>query len=200
MLQVILSTIAIFIGSSIEEIPVFVLLFSRAKNNSDKNFVSIGIIVANIIIISASIALAILVGSIPNEKIIGIIGIIPLAIGIAVASGFEGKEEKKLNKILEKSKGGSLMLESALVTLALAADDVAVYIPFFLSIDNSKLIVSFITLIILVAMQCYLSAGILKIKSIADFLEKYERVIVPLVFIPLGLYIMYKYGVFSFIK
>lgn len=44
MIQTILSTLAIFVGSSIEEIPVFVLLFYRANSEVHNKFEALALL------------------------------------------------------------------------------------------------------------------------------------------------------------
>lgn len=89
MIQTILSTLAIFISSSIEEIPIFVLLFSRAKDYSKKKFVSLGILLGNFFIIGLLLILANFARSLASDNLIGLLGLLPLGIGLAVVLGFE---------------------------------------------------------------------------------------------------------------
>jgi len=49
---------------------------------------------------------------------------------------------------------------------------------------------------LLVAILCYVSYRIAKIKYVGKTIEKYERILVPVVFITLGLMIMNENGTF----
>lgn len=192
MISTIFSTIAVFLGSSIEEIPIFVLLFSRSKRNN--KYVTLGILIDNLIIIGASLLIARFIVSLSNESIIGLFGLIPLGMGVAIALGFEEDESGKLNKLMDFLGDGGLVISTALITAAMG-DDVAVYVPFFLALSIGQGVLSFLVIMVLVFLQCMFWVRIYQFKPVAEFLDKYQRVIVPLAFIPLDVYIMWKFNV-----
>ncbi|NRE63331.1 cadmium resistance transporter, partial [Enterococcus faecium] len=64
------------------------------------------------------------------------------------------------------------------------------YIPYFTSLAFSEIIIALIVFAISVAVLCYISYKLAKISFVSETLEKYERIIVPIMFIALGIFIM----------
>ena len=82
----------------------------------------------------------------------------------------------------------------SLITIASGGDNLGIYIPFFTSLSFSEIVTSLIVFAISVAVLCYISYKFAKISFVSETLEKYERIIVPIVFIGLGIFIMIENG------
>ncbi|WP_420703471.1 CadD family cadmium resistance transporter [Enterococcus faecalis] len=132
---------------------------------------------------------------IPQDWIIGLLGLIPIYLGIRVA--FVGEEEEEEGEVVEKlgSRGTNrLFWTVSLITIASGGDNLGIYIPFFTSLSFSEIVTSLIVFAISVAVLCYISYKFAKISFVSETLEKYERIIVPIVFIGLGIFIMIENG------
>src|SRR5699024_12622010 len=68
------------------------------------------------------------------------------------------------------------------------------YIPYFTSLAFSEIVITLIVFAFSVAVLCYVSYKLAKISFVSETLEKYERIIVPIVFIGLGIYILIENG------
>ena len=77
---------------------------------------------------------------------------------------------------------------------AAGGDNLGIYIPYFASLDWSQTLVALLVFVIGIIILCEISRVLSSIPLIFETIEKYERIIVPLVFILLGLYIMYENG------
>ncbi|MEJ1303665.1 cadmium resistance transporter, partial [Lactiplantibacillus plantarum] len=95
---------------------------------------------------------------------------------------------------LEQSKANQLFWTVTLLTIASGGDNLGIYIPYFASLDWAQTLVALLVFAIGVIIFCELSRVLSSIPLISETIEKYKRIIVPLVFIPLGLYIMYESG------
>ena len=128
---------------------------------------------------------------------VGLLGLIPIYLGIRFAIVGEGEEEEEEEEIierLEQSKANQLFWTVTLLTIASGGDNLSIYIPYFASLDWAQTLVALLVFAIGVIIFCKLSQVLSSIPLISETIEKYERIIVPLVFIPLGLYIMYENG------
>ncbi|WP_316496002.1 cadmium resistance transporter, partial [Enterococcus faecium] len=72
--------------------------------------------------------------------------------------------------------------------------NLGIYIPYFTSLAFSEIIIALIVFAISVAVLCYISYKLAKISFVSETLEKYERIIVPIMFIALGIFIMIENG------
>jgi len=87
----------------------------------------------------------------------------------------------------------------ALITVASGGDNLGVYIPYFVTMTGSELAIMVVVFILATAGLCVLGYRLAKIPFVANTLEKYERIIVPIVYIALGIYIMAESGTLAWI-
>lgn len=146
-------------------------------------------------LVAFSLFAAYVLNLIPEDWIIGLLGLIPLYLGIRIA--FKGEQDEDEEEVLEKMEavgGNRLFWTVALITVASGGDNLGIYIPYFTSLTGIEIGVALIVFAISVAILCYISYRLSKITLISETIEKYQRVIVSLVFIGLGIYIMMENG------
>ncbi|ENY9691760.1 CadD family cadmium resistance transporter [Listeria innocua] len=171
--------------------------FQTSQQNPKKGIVHIygGQYLGTSFLVAVSLFAAYVLNLIPQDWIIGLLGLIPLYLGIQVA--LYGEEEEEEEEVVEKiSSGGSsrLFWTVTLITVASGADNLGIYIPYFTSLDPIDIIFAILVFAVSVAILCYISFRLAKFSFISETLEKYERVIVPIVFIGLGIYILLENG------
>ena len=85
----------------------------------------------------------------------------------------------------------------ALITIASGGDNLGIYIPYFASIELGQIITAIILFAIFTVSLCWLSQRLARLSFLEETLEKYERIIVPVVFIGLGIYILWENQTFQ---
>src|SRR5699024_1141459 len=132
---------------------------------------------------------------IPQDWMIGLLGLIPIYLGIRVAMGSEEEaEEEEVVEKLESRGSNRLFWTVALITIASGGDNLGIYIPYFTSLSVSEIVIAIVVFALSIAVLCYISYRLAKISFFSETLEKYERIIVPIVFIGLGIFIMLENG------
>src|SRR5690606_22666623 len=89
------------------------------------------------------------------------------------------------------------LLSVASVTVANGADNISVYTPVFRTIGVSASLITIAVFAVLVAVWCLIGSWLGSPKKIIEFVERYGRWLVPLVFIAIGLVIVLESGVIS---
>lgn len=196
MLTVLLSSIVVFVSTSIDYIIILVLMFKQKRLKKHLLSVVTGVYLGTFTLVTLSLVAAYGLKLIPEEWIIGLLGLIPIGIGIraALKSEKEDEDDDELNQKLKKSQPSKLIVLVALVSIASGGDNVGVYIPYFSSLTNTQIITAIIVFIVGTAALCYAGYRLTRIRYISETLERYERIIVPVVYITLGLYIMIESG------
>ncbi len=116
---------------------------------------------------------------IPQDWIIGLLGLIPIFLGIRVALvGEEEEEEEEVVEKLESRGTNRFFWTVALITIASGGDNLGIYIPYFASLSFSEIVTALIVFAISVAVLCYISYKLAKISFVSETLEKYERILV----------------------
>ena len=194
--QTIISAIGVYISTSIDYLIVLIILFAQLSQNKQKWHIYAGQYLGTGLLVGVSLVAAYVVNFVPEAWMVGLLGLIPIYLGIRFAIVGEGEEEEEEETIerLEQSKANQLFWTVTLLTIASGGDNLGIYIPYFASLDWAQTLVALLVFAIGVIIFCKLSRVLSSIPLISETIEKYERIIVPLVFIPLGLYIMYESG------
>jgi len=198
LLQSIFSASAVYISTSIDYLFILLVIFSQSHTKQGLRQIYWGQYLGTGILVMVSLFAAYVLNFIPQDWIIGLLGLIPIYLGIRVAVTGEEEEEEEANSQRDKSfaekltaRGTSrLFWTVALITIASGGDNLGIYIPYFASLSVSEIIIALVVFVISVALLCFISFKLAKISFVSTTLEKYERIIVPIVFIGLGIFIM----------
>ena len=195
--QTIISAIGVYISTSIDYLIVLIILFAQLSQNKQKWHIYAGQYLGTGLLVGVSLVAAYVVNFVPEAWMVGLLGLIPIYLGIRFAIVGEGEEEEEEEEIierLEQSKANQLFWTVTLLTIASGGDNLGIYIPYFASLDWSQTLVALLVFVIGIIIFCEISRMLSSIPLIFETIEKYERIIVPIVFILLGLYIMYENG------
>ncbi|MBU5426786.1 cadmium resistance transporter [Tissierella pigra] len=226
MIGSMVTSIISFISTNIDDIFVLMILYSQVNDKMKKSYIVTGQYLGISILVMLSLLGAFGLLILP-EKYVGILGIIPIILGIKAwfdskkeiqelhtknysfieedidNNGIYGKREKEthFNKI-EKIKSflGKIIkpeiLSVMLITIANGADNIGIYIPLFRSYTFGQLIITIIIFSVMIALWCFLGEKISSFPQVKEILQKYKRIIIPIVFIGLGIFIIIESGLF----
>ncbi|HEX0873231.1 CadD family cadmium resistance transporter [Streptococcus pneumoniae] len=194
--QTIISAIGVYISTSIDYLIILIILFAQLSQIKQKWHIYAGQYLGTGLLVGASLVAAYVVNFVPEEWMVGLLGLIPIYLGIrfAIVGEDAEEEEEEIIERLEQSKANQLFWTVTLLTIASGGDNLGIYIPYFASLDWSQTLVALLVFVIGIIIFCEISRVLSSIPLIFETIEKYERIIVPLVFILLGLYIMYENG------
>lgn len=191
----IISAIGVYISTSIDYLIILIILFAQLSHSKQKWHIYAGQYLGTGLLVGASLVAAYVVNFVPEAWMVGLLGLIPIYLGIRFAIVGEGEEEEEeIIERFEQSKANQLFWTVTLLTIASGGDNLGIYIPYFASLDWSQTLVALLVFAIGIIIFCELSRVLSSMPLISETIEKYERIVVPLVFITLGLYIMYENG------
>lgn len=196
----IISAVISYIATSIDYIVILVVLFAqmKRKNGSVRDIV-LGQYLGFTILIGVSLLAAFGLALIPQQWI-GLLGLVPILIGLKVLFEKEDDDDEENEEILESTnRFSSLILSVAVIMLAAGGDNLGVYIPYFTTLNTFELVVTIVIYYVAAAVLLYLCRRISAVKGVSETVEKYEKIIVPIVFVILGIMIMSENGTFSMI-
>src|SRR5699024_2090366 len=150
--------------------------------------------IGTVIIILASLLVSLGVANlVPQQWIIGMLGLLPLYLGIKIwIQGEEDEDEGNILSLFSSGRFNQLFITATFIVLASSADDLVIYIPYFTTLNMMEIIIDIIVVIL-----CLISYRLACLNFVSDKIEKYERWIVPIVFIGLGIYILFENGTFN---
>lgn len=200
ILQTIFSAIAVYISTSIDYLFILLIIFSQSQTKKGTTHIYWGQYLGTGILVAVSLFAAYILNFIPKDWIIGLLGIIPITLGLHVAfNGDEDENEDELADKINHRDSTRLFWTVTLITLASGGDNLGIYIPYFTALSPSEIMIVLTVFAISVSLLCFISYRLANISYLSETLEKYERIIVPLVFIGLGIFILIENGTFQFL-
>ncbi|MDP4505894.1 cadmium resistance transporter [Nonomuraea turcica] len=189
------AAVAMFAGTNIDDLVVLTVLFLSARAGRvlrpwqiwAGQYAGIGALVA--ISVIAALGLALL-----PERWVGLLGLIPLALGVRGLLG-----------ALRASGGGEYsgratatgVVSVAGVTIANGADNISVYTPVFRTIGPAATILTIAVFAAGVAVWCLAASWLSSHRAVIAAVERHGHWIVPLVFMAIGVVIIAESGILA---
>jgi cadmium resistance transport/sequestration family protein len=197
----IIAGITSFAATNIDDIAILMLWFSPGNTTCLPRQVVIGQYLGFAAIVAASLP-GFLGGLIVPKAWIGLLGLVPIAIGInqlvdrkndgdelqAVSSEFNRKSNSLPSKLANIFHPQTLKV--AAVTAANGGDNIGIYLPLFANSDLPSLAIILTVFFVLVGVWCCAAYWLTRQRAIARILTRYSKAVVPFVSIGLGIFIL----------
>lgn len=196
MLKTIITALFTYIATSIDEIPVLFMLYTKKDNRGKDKTITAAYFAGTFLLIGISLLGAFGLGQIPEKWVIGLLGLVPFVMGlkILIKGESEDEDEEADRAIAASKKYKTLFVQVLAITLGLGADDIGVFIPLFTTLSGWEILLMMLVFVIATALLCTISFRMTKINALVSFIEKYERYIVGIVFTVLGVMILLESG------
>lgn len=171
------------------------VIFSQTKTRRNRLSVYWGDLLGTTILVIIALVLAFVLHFIPSGWLLGLLGLIPIWMGIKLTLGGGEDDNKAVTDTLKSQR--RLFVSVALITLASGSDNIGVYVPLFVTLTMTEIIIVLITFWVMLTLFCVLGYCMVKLPVVARLLEEYGQWITAAVYILLGLYIMWEVGTFQ---
>lgn len=183
MLTSIFASVIAYTGTNIDDIFVLMILLASAGRSKGKlvagHFLGVGLITA------ISMLGAFGLQKLP-VKYVGLLGLVPIALGIRACFDRDDGEQAA-------AKGVGLF-GMAMITLGNGADNVGVYIPLFTGFSGGERAGAIVIFAAMTALWLWLANILAEVPKVKALIEKYKAVVIPVVFIALGVFIILDSG------
>lgn len=189
-----------FVTTEMDDLLVMFVLFSKETGRLEKSAIILGKYLGLLLLVAAGKLAATLLAMQPCEQLLGLLGLIPIVIGIRFAvrelagEKERGGEVKLPSALLRSLSVAAILLESLIITLANGGDNIAVYASFFPSLSGNEFVLSCVVFAVMQAVWCAIAISVINAESIRSYIEESKGVIIPALFVALGLYILIKSG------
>ncbi|MEG3988149.1 cadmium resistance transporter [Microcoleus sp. S28C3] len=203
----IIAGITSFAATNIDDMVLSMLFFAQVNDTFRPRHIFVGKYLGFAALIAASLP-GFFGGLIVPTAWIGLLGLLPIAIGIshlvkrdneendvqAVSGEFNRKSNSLVSKIANLFNPQTLNV--AAVTIANGGDNIGIYLPLFASSDLPSLVVILAVFSVMVGVWSYLAYRLTRQRAIARILTRYTKVVVPFVLIGLGIFILIESGTY----
>lgn len=192
MQTAILTGITAYISTSIDYLIILMVIFGSV-NRKERWLVYWGDLLGTSVLVAASLVLAFILGFVPQEWVLGLLGIIPVLMGLRLLISGESDDDEVVESQMKKRR--NIIMNVAIITIATCGtDNIGIYVPIFAQSTVQTLAVILITFFFMLSLFCYVGYLLIKIPKVAEILERYGMYITAIVYIGLGLYIMFESG------
>ncbi|SHH90526.1 cadmium resistance transporter (or sequestration) family protein [Chryseolinea serpens] len=197
-MEVIATGILAFVSSNIDDIFLLMLFFG------DRNFKPREIILGQFVGIAALIGISLvfsLIGLVIGKAYIGLLGLLPIYLGIkGVVRLFSKEQPEDENQLTDRVGNRSNPWIVSGVTIANGGDNIGIYVPLFATLAWPQKITVVSIFFVMTAVWCLLARYLSRHPLMAKAIDKYGHVVTPFVLIALGIYILNESDVVSLIS
>ncbi|WP_193438176.1 cadmium resistance transporter, partial [Streptococcus suis] len=91
------------------------------------------------------------------------------------------------------------LLSIIFISLASGVDNLGIFTPYFTTLSTLETLLTAGLILLETVAICYLAEKFGSLHSISEFIEKYEKMILPTIFIILGIYILFEFGTMTYL-
>lgn len=174
---------ALYIATNLDDIVLLTVLYAGEGSRAERRKILAGRYLGTAILTVLSILGARGAQLLP-ERYVGLLGIVPILLG--VRAWLDGRCGDGESAVLDAVSAASV----ALITVSSGADNLGVYIPAFAAYTDVQLAVTAIVFAVMTALWCIAAAKLAEVPIVGKKIKKYKRIIVPVVFVALGVMIL----------
>jgi cadmium resistance protein CadD (predicted permease) len=193
MAQIIIISIISFISTNIDDFAVLMILFARSDSLKMKMQITAGQFIGIAVITAVSMCAAAGLTLLP-EKYTPLLGLIPIALAVKERIEYRAASRQAQDAQADESAGAAPLthglFSAAAVTIADGGDNLGVYIPLFTGSDKQTYIAAGIVFFLLTALWCAASWKLADSSTVRNGIKKYGRIIVPAVYLLIGIAIL----------
>ena len=191
MIQTIVTAAILYIATAVDLLVILLIFFARAKTRKEYRDIYIGQYVGSVTLIVVSLFFAFVLNYVPEKWILGLLGLIPIYLGIKVAIYDDCEGEKRAKKELNEKGLSKLVGTVAIVTIAsCGADNIGLFVPYFVTLSVTNLFITLFVFLILIFFLVFTAQKLANIPGVGEIVEKFSRWIMAVIYIALGLYII----------
>jgi len=144
-----------------------------------------------------SLLFAFVLNYIPSKEILGLLGLIPIFLGLKVLLLGDSDGEAIAKEGLRKDNKNLIFLVAMITFASCGADNIGVFVPYFTTLNLANLIVALLTFLVMIYLLVFSAQKLAQVSSVGEILEKYSRWFIAVVYLGLGIYILIENNSFD---
>ena len=200
MIQNIVTSIILYSGTAVDLLIILMLFFAKRKSRKDIINIYLGQFLGSVSLIFLSLLFAFVLNYIPSKEILGLLGLIPIFLGLKVLLLGDSDGEAIAKDGLRKDNKNLIFLVAMITFASCGADNIGVFVPYFTTLNLANLIVTLLTFLVLIYLLVFSAQKLAQVPSVGETLEKYSRWFIAVVYLGLGMYILIENNVFDMLR
>ena len=197
MIQNIVTSIILYSGTAVDLLIILMLFFAKRKSRKDIINIYLGQFLGSVSLILISLLFAFVLNYIPSKEILGLLGLIPIFLGLKVLLLGDSDGEAIAKDGLRKDNKNLIFLVAMITFASCGADNIGVFVPYFTTLNLTNLIVTLLTFLVMIYLLVFSAQKLAQVPSVGETLEKYSRWFIAVVYLGLGMYILIENNSFD---
>nr|WP_250307675.1 MULTISPECIES: CadD family cadmium resistance transporter [unclassified Streptococcus] len=200
MVQNIVTSIILYSGTAVDLLIILMLFFAKRKSRKDIINIYLGQFLGSVSLILLSLLFAFVLNYIPSKEILGLLGLIPIFLGLKVLLLGDSDGETIAKDGLRKDDKNLIFLVAMITFASCGADNIGVFVPYFITLNLANLIVALLTFLVMIYLLVFSAQKLAQVPSVGETLEKYSRWFIAVVYLGLGMYILIENNSFNILR
>lgn len=200
MIQNIVTSIILYSGTAVDLLIILMLFFAKRKSRKDIINIYLGQFLGSVSLILLSLLFAFVLNYIPSKEILGLLGLIPIFLGLKVLLLGDSDGEAIAKDGLRKDNKNLIFLVAMITFASCGADNIGVFVPYFITLNLANLIVALLTFLVMIYLLVFSAQKLAQVPSVGETLEKYSRWFIAVVYLGLGMYILIENNSFDMLR
>lgn len=200
MIQNIVTSIILYSGTAVDLLIILMLFFAKRKSRKDIINIYLGQFLGSVSLILLSLLFAFVLNYIPSKEILGLLGLIPIFLGLKVLLLGDSDGEAIAKDGLRKDDKNLIFLVAMITFASCGADNIGVFVPYFTTLNLANLIVTLLTFLVMIYLLVFSAQKLAQVPSVGETLEKYSRWFIAVVYLGLGMYILIENNSFDMLR
>ena len=197
MIQNVVTSIILYSGTAVDLLIILMLFFAKRKSRKDIINIYLGQFLGSVSLILLSLLFAFVLHYIPSKEILGLLGLIPIFLGLKVLLLGDSDGEAIAKEGLRKDNKNLIFLVAMITFASCGADNIGVFVPYFITLNLANLIVALLTFLVMIYLLVFSAQKLAQVPSVGETLEKYSRWFIAVVYLGLGMYILIENNSFD---
>jgi cadmium resistance protein CadD (predicted permease) len=193
-MQTILTSILAFISTNIDDIFILMLFFGSRKFKDSTIILGQYTGIGSLVVISLAGSV---VGNFIDQRYVGLLGLFPIYLALKGFLGLLKHDKSEDNVSVETTSTGIISIAG--VTIANGGDNIGVYVPLLTTMSNGEKIEMIFIFGVMTYLWCIMARYLSSRPLIANQIDKFGHVIMPVVLLLLGVFIIVESGSLSLI-
>lgn len=200
MVQNVVTSIILYSGTAVDLLIILMLFFAKRKSRKDIINIYLGQFLGSVSLIFLSLLFAFVLNYIPSKEILGLLGLIPIFLGLKVLLLGDSDGEAIAKDGLRKDNKNLIFLVAMITFASCGADNIGVFVPYFTTLNLANLIVTLLTFLVMIYLLVFSAQKLAQVPSVGETLEKYSRWFIAVVYLGLGMYILIENNSFDMLR
>lgn len=197
MVQNVVTSIILYSGTAVDLLIILMLFFAKRKSRKDIINIYLGQFLGSVSLILLSLLFVFVLNYIPSKEILGLLGLIPIFLGLKVLLLGDSDGEAIAKDGLRKDNKNLIFLVAMITFASCGADNIGVFVPYFITLNLANLIVALLTFLVMIYLLVFSAQKLAQVPSVGETLEKYSRWFIAVVYLGLGMYILIENNSFD---